>query len=61
MQDKSLTVPQTDSSPMLPPGKKAGDTTKPSVDIAIFRSGRGSTAASSAVRKGLSKYFLKIS
>ena len=61
MQDKSLTVPQMDSLPIFPPGKNAGETMKPSVLIAIRPSGRGKTAASSPVKYGLSKYFLKMS
>ena len=32
LTDTSLTVPQTQSSPMSPPGKKQGDTTKLSVE-----------------------------
>ena len=53
MQARSLTVPQMDSLPILPPGKKAGDTTNPSVDTAILFPVRVRTAASSAVRYGL--------
>ena len=60
MQDRSFTVPQTDNSPIFPPGKKLGETTKPSVDMAIFPFGACKTAASSPVKSGLSKYFLKI-
>ena len=61
MQARSLTVPQIDSLPISPPGNSAGETIKPSVDIAILPSSMERTAASSAVRSGLSKYFLKIS
>ena len=58
MQAMSLTVPQMDSLPMFPPGNSAGDTMNPSVDMERRPSGRGSTAASSAVSRSLSKYFL---
>ena len=61
MHARSLTVPQTESLPMLPPGYFQGDTIKPSVDIAIRPSGFGSTAASSAVKYALPRFFLNIS
>ena len=37
MQERSLTVPQIDSLPMLPPLNFHGETMKPSVEVAIFR------------------------
>ena len=55
MQARSLTVPQMDSLPIFPPGKKAGETIKPSVDMAILPAGIWSTAASSGVKKGIFK------
>ena len=50
MHVRSLTVPQIDSLPIFPPGKNAGDTINPSVVIAIFPEGAGSTEASSDVK-----------
>ena len=55
MQATSFTVPHTESLPTLPPGKNAGETMKPSVETAILPAGTSSTAASSAVRSGLSR------
>ena len=50
MQARSLTVPQMESLPMLPPGKRQGLTMKPSVVMAMREVSMGRTAASSAVR-----------
>ena len=60
MQERSLTVPQMLSFPMLPPGKNCGDTMKPSVVIASRPHTGGSTAASSAVKYSLPRCFSKI-
>ena len=55
-----FTVPQTESLPMFPPGKNAGETINPSVETAIFPAGGIKTAASSAVRSGFAKCAAKI-
>ena len=55
MHERSFTVPQTESLPTLPPGNSAGDTMNPSVLIAILPAGTSITAASSAVKWGLSR------
>ncbi len=55
MQERSLTVPQMLSLPILPPGKNCGETMNPSVVMAILPFGAGSTEASSAVKYGFSK------
>ena len=55
MQDKSLTVPQILSLPILPPGNSGGDTMKPSVVKARFVPPMGKTAASSPVNWGFEK------
>ena len=57
---RSFTVPQTESLPMFPPGKNAGETINPSVETAIFPAGGIKTAASSAVRSGFAKCAAKI-
>ena len=59
MQARSLTVPQMESFPILPPAKKAGETINPSVDMAIRPFSTSMTAASSAVKSGFWKCFLK--
>ena len=55
MQDRSLTVPQMLSLPILPPGNSGGDTMKPSVVKARLVPPMGRTAASSPVNWGLEK------
>jgi len=54
---KSFNVPLTASSPIEPPGKRSGRTTKPSAVVAIFTLPSGNVAASvNACKIGFEKY-----
>lgn len=58
IQDKSFTVPQMLSLPILPPGNSGGDTMKPSVVKASLSPSIFNTAASSPVNSGFEKWAL---
>ena len=60
MQERSFTVPQMESLPMLPPANSQGETMKPSVVKAVFPGASSRIAASSAVNSGFLKCFAKI-
>ena len=50
----SFTVPQTESLPMSPPGKKMGSTTKLSVENTSFSAPSSTAPSPSSLKAGLS-------